>query len=129
MAAEILRSVAGLDEIAEGERRFGTPDGLVVGVGGQEQDHDAGRLVDPARGLDAIHGALEVDVHEHQIGTPVEGDGDGRLATRRDVHDLVAQLFELVLQTERDGSSSTTNTFTASFMVQCLPLPWNGILF
>lgn len=81
----------GFDQVAEWGRRLGALQGGLVGVGGEVDHGDVQAAVDVLGGLDAVHLALEPDIHQDEIRTRRLGEGDGLGAPVGDPDDLVAQ--------------------------------------
>ena len=58
-------------------------------------DHRDGRGgLDVPRGVDAVHGPVQVDVHEHDIGVTGEGVLDRLRSTAGHGHNLIAEAAE-----------------------------------
>jgi hypothetical protein len=72
-----------LEDIAERFGDAGTPKGGVVGVGGQVDHRNLPVRADLLGGLDAVHRAFEVDVHEHEVRLQFPGQAN-RIRPRLD---------------------------------------------
>ena len=82
--------VDGLGEEAESFGHFGAVDGGLIGVCGEVDDRDVGRFAQFGRGLDAVHGALDADVHEDEIGADFAHRGESLFGGFGDPRDRVA---------------------------------------
>ena len=57
------------DHKTVGAARFDSPAGRIVVVSRQKDHRNSKLLVNEFRGLDTVHLAFEVDVHQHQVGS------------------------------------------------------------
>ena len=87
----------GLEHITEGLGELGAFQRGILGKGRQEDHRNGETVADLGRRVDAIHGASQLDVHQHQIGTQFTGQQHGLLATLGMGHRLVAEAGELQL--------------------------------
>jgi hypothetical protein len=92
-----LGVLKGLDDVAEGLGELGAVQGVLVGVGGEKDDRDAGVFADIMGHVDAVHLALEHDVHQHQVGGEFLGAADRFLARTDDVDHVIPEPFETAL--------------------------------
>ncbi|VTR68990.1 hypothetical protein DESC_720368 [Desulfosarcina cetonica] len=67
----------GLDHIAEGLHDLGAFQGGRIRIGGKIDHGDAEAVADPTGGFDAVHLALETDIHQDQIRLQGGRMGDG----------------------------------------------------
>ena len=63
--------IKGFEDIPVRFRDFCPPEGDLIRMGSQEYDRDCIECVYPFCGIDPIHSAGEMDVHEHEIGALV----------------------------------------------------------
>ena len=91
-----------LEDVSEGLDFLGALEGLLVGIGGEENDGNAVLVANLAGGLDPVHGTSEHDVHEDDIGLAFLGEADRLHAVGSHAHDRVSEALEPTLQIEGD---------------------------
>ena len=87
-----FRSLAGFQQVAEGQGRLRALESFRIGVGGEEDHRDTGLFVQRPRGSDPVLIPFDMDVHQHQIGPLGDGQRQRLFRVGRRPDDLVAKL-------------------------------------
>jgi hypothetical protein len=74
----------------------------ILSVGGQVDHRHRVGLAQARSDFDAVHGALDVDVHQHQVGQQFADEVQAFLARGGHGGNVVAQLLKAQLQVQRD---------------------------
>ena len=86
--------------------RYLSPDAfdetILVTVSGHENNRDAAQLAEHPRGLDAVAGAIQINVNDRDIGRVLHREGNGLTRVRGKTADFEAQLIQISFQTKRD---------------------------
>ncbi len=85
-----------LDDVAERLGHLGPLQRRVAHERGQEHDRDRQPLPDRLGRGDAVHFTRQVDIHQHQVGAQLVGQGEGLLSPWRLGHRLIAQERQLL---------------------------------
>lgn len=92
-----------LEDVAKRLRDPGVLQGLFVAVRGEIDHGDIQLSADLAGGLDAVHLARELDVHQHQVGPNLGRQADGLFAGCHGRRHSVAEISQRALKIERDN--------------------------
>ncbi len=121
---EQLPLLEGLQHVAERLGDLGALQRVRVGVGGQVDDGDVVAAADLRGSLDAVHFAVQEDVHEHQVRTPPAGLLDRLFPGGRRVGHLVTEVpqpahqvhcDDVLVLDHQDLYHSITHSLTCSF--------------
>lgn len=94
----------GLEQVAVGLCPAGPLQGRVFGIRGQVDDRDGVCLPQLCGDVDAVHVALDMDVHQHQVGPGLRHQIETLLARDRNGRHVVPEHRQTLLQIEGDDA-------------------------
>jgi hypothetical protein len=84
----------GFEEVTLGVGFAGAIHGFQIGAGGDIDDGHRTALLEAEGGFDAIGGAVEVDVHQHEVWAEIIEEPNGVIAGGASAHDTISEVVQ-----------------------------------